>query len=60
MMRLDIFEKSENLGPTILTRMWKIAVASGIFTFYEKIHFSKISKNFRELKNYISYILINN
>ena len=59
-MRLEIFEKSEILGPTILIDKVKIVVALRIFRKSEFFHFSKISKKFKNLRNYISYILINN
>ena len=59
-MRLTIFEKSENLGPTILMSMNKNVELA---TFWENMinfHFSEISEKFRNLKSYISHILINN
>ena len=58
MMRLELFEKSEKLGPTILSKTRKIVDSSGIFEFCEKFHFSKNFREFRNLKSYTSYILI--
>ena len=55
-MRLELFEKSENLGPTILTEYGKIVLPSGISHFYQKFHFSKISKLNLKIRSYISYI----
>ena len=59
-MSLNIFEKSENLGPTILMELRKIIVAPGIFNFFENIHFLKNFEKFKNLKSYISHISINN
>ena len=57
MMRLNIFEKSENLGPTILIKYRKITETPGIFKFYSKFHFSKNFKiSFRNKELYLSYL----
>ena len=41
-MSLEIFEKSENLGPTILMRITFFVVVSGFLKNWENFTFSKI------------------
>ena len=57
-MRLELFEKSEILGPTIYMNVEKICFASGILEFYENFTFQKISKLNFEIRDYISHISI--
>ena len=57
-MRLNFFEKSEKLGPTIFMNEQNICFASGISQFL-RIHFSKNLKlKFKDKKLYLSYLYI--
>ena len=56
MMRLALFEKSENLGPTILI---KVHIWVELVEFWEKckkFHFLKISEFFEKFRSYSIHI----
>ena len=57
-MSLEVFEKSENLGPTILSKKHNLSRTSDILRKYAKITISKKKLKIKfKFENCISYIL---